>query len=102
MVKATWGTKRICNKCNTVFYDLNKTPVICPKCETIFDVEAAVKLKRNRNIADAKTKAQESILETAPDIDIDDATLDDVNNLENDDDDVAVNVTLDDNKEDDI
>ncbi|HMN50734.1 MAG TPA: TIGR02300 family protein [Xanthobacteraceae bacterium] len=28
------GTKRICSSCAAKFYDLNKQPVICPKCST--------------------------------------------------------------------
>ena len=26
------GTKRFCTSCSTKFYDLNKSEVICPKC----------------------------------------------------------------------
>ena len=26
------GTKRKCASCNTLFYDLNKNPIICPSC----------------------------------------------------------------------
>ena len=26
------GKKRICASCGTKFYDLNKDPIICPKC----------------------------------------------------------------------
>jgi uncharacterized protein (TIGR02300 family) len=30
------GTKRICAGCNVKFYDLNKTPFVCPACATVF------------------------------------------------------------------
>ena len=33
------GTKRICQSCGTKFYDLGRTPIVCPKCDAIF-VEA--------------------------------------------------------------
>ena len=32
MVKASWGTKRTCQNCAARFYDLNKSPIKCPKC----------------------------------------------------------------------
>lgn len=28
------GLKRICTDCRTPFYDFNKRPVVCPKCQT--------------------------------------------------------------------
>jgi uncharacterized protein (TIGR02300 family) len=34
MAKTELGTKRICVACGTRFYDLAKTPAICPKCGT--------------------------------------------------------------------
>jgi uncharacterized protein (TIGR02300 family) len=34
MAKPELGTKRICVSCSTRFYDLGKTPAICPKCGT--------------------------------------------------------------------
>lgn len=36
MAKPDLGTKRICASCGTKFYDLNKSPIICPRCETVF------------------------------------------------------------------
>lgn len=32
MVKPEWGTRRICYKCATRFYDLLNEPPTCPKC----------------------------------------------------------------------
>jgi uncharacterized protein (TIGR02300 family) len=32
MAKPELGTKRVCVSCSTRFYDLAKTPAICPKC----------------------------------------------------------------------
>lgn len=34
MAKPELGNKRVCVACGTRFYDLNKLPVICPKCST--------------------------------------------------------------------
>jgi uncharacterized protein (TIGR02300 family) len=34
MVKAELGSKRTCVACGTRFYDLSRTPAVCPKCHT--------------------------------------------------------------------
>ncbi|UPG73755.1 TIGR02300 family protein [Roseomonas gilardii subsp. gilardii] len=34
MVKPELGTKRVCVACGTKFYDLARTPAVCPKCGT--------------------------------------------------------------------
>jgi uncharacterized protein (TIGR02300 family) len=31
-----WGNKRICLSCGARFYDMLRSPIICPKCETEF------------------------------------------------------------------
>jgi uncharacterized protein (TIGR02300 family) len=36
VAKAELGTKRQCRNCSTRFYDLNRDPIICPKCDTVF------------------------------------------------------------------
>lgn len=48
MVKAAWGTKRTCQSCGAHFYDLHKSPIACPKCGAIYDVEAVAKSRRGR------------------------------------------------------
>jgi uncharacterized protein (TIGR02300 family) len=35
VAKPDLGTKRLCSGCGAKFYDLNKTPIVCPKCETV-------------------------------------------------------------------
>ncbi len=37
MAKAELGTKRHCPNCGTRYYDLNRNPILCPKCGTVFD-----------------------------------------------------------------
>lgn len=31
-----WGAKHICQACNGKYYDLRRTPIICPKCQAEF------------------------------------------------------------------
>ena len=35
MAKPDLGNKHTCQNCGTKFFDLNKTPVVCPKCGTV-------------------------------------------------------------------
>jgi uncharacterized protein (TIGR02300 family) len=57
MVKAAWGTKRTCQSCGARFYDLNNTPITCPKCHHAHDPEDFVKTRRSRAAAGAAAAA---------------------------------------------
>ncbi len=57
------GEKRACQSCSTKFYDLNKSPIICPKCGSEFDPEALLKPKRGRKKAVEKVEIEEIDLE---------------------------------------
>ena len=37
MAKPELGTKRLCAHCGAKFYDLNHTPITCPKCGAVFE-----------------------------------------------------------------
>ena len=41
MAKPELGTKRQCQNCGAKFFDLNKGPIVCPKCGTVFQGAAA-------------------------------------------------------------
>ena len=36
MAKIELGAKRQCQNCGAKFFDMNKDPIVCPKCGTIF------------------------------------------------------------------
>jgi len=38
VAKPELGIKRLCGNCSTKFYDLNKTPIVCPKCHTALEL----------------------------------------------------------------
>lgn len=40
MAKPELGTKRLCGNCGVKFYDLNKDPIVCPKCHTAVELAA--------------------------------------------------------------
>jgi uncharacterized protein (TIGR02300 family) len=42
VAKPELGTKRLCAHCGAKFYDLNKDPIHCPKCGTVYEVAPVV------------------------------------------------------------
>jgi uncharacterized protein (TIGR02300 family) len=36
VTKPELGTKRVCGSCTRKFYDVNKRPIVCPTCGTVF------------------------------------------------------------------
>ena len=38
MAKPELGTKRLCANCGAKFYDLDKNPIVCPKCQTVMEL----------------------------------------------------------------
>ncbi len=51
MSKPEWGIKRVCPSCSIKYYDFNKNPIICPKCEFEFDPDLLLKSRKGRSIA---------------------------------------------------
>jgi uncharacterized protein (TIGR02300 family) len=43
MAKAELGAKRRCLTCGALFYDLNRVPIVCPKCAAAFQVVEIVR-----------------------------------------------------------
>ena len=62
MSKEKRGTKRLCESCENKFYDLGKTPIICPVCEAPF-VKEKPKPKPNPKVA---APADDKAAEPAP------------------------------------
>lgn len=48
MTKAQWGLKRTCQSCGAKFYDMRRSPIVCPKCGTPFDPEAVLRARRSK------------------------------------------------------
>jgi uncharacterized protein (TIGR02300 family) len=45
MDRNNWGIKRICLGCGARFYDFNKSPIVCPICNAVFDPDYLSKRK---------------------------------------------------------
>lgn len=110
MVKASWGIKRTCQSCGARFYDLNKSPIKCPKCGREHDREDFVKVRRGRGAgaalasaasaaaaaaaakaAAAKNKKLEEATDDVPDVEGDEA-LENTDDLADEDEDIEVEV----------
>ena len=82
MSKTEWGIKRVCPSCSIKYYDFNKNPIICPKCEFEFDPDLLLKSRKGRSIA---TKTE--VNEVSSDVKKEEETLEnDINSIENDED----------------
>jgi len=53
VAKPELGTKRLCGSCGAKFYDLSKTPILCPKCSTVFEIVVPVTRGRSEAAAAA-------------------------------------------------
>jgi uncharacterized protein (TIGR02300 family) len=95
--KQAWGTKRLCPECGARFYDLNKDPIICPKCQKVYEPEATKPARRSRPAPAAKKPAPAEL--EAPDVEVpgeleevgdeEEEVLEDASELGEDEDDVA-------------
>jgi uncharacterized protein (TIGR02300 family) len=57
VAKPELGTKRLCAHCSAKFYDLNKDPIVCPKCGTVYEVATVVTRGRPDAAAAAAARA---------------------------------------------
>jgi uncharacterized protein (TIGR02300 family) len=48
LAKPEWGTKRVCQSCGARFYDLARSPIVCPSCGAVFDLELLNRARRAR------------------------------------------------------
>jgi len=56
VVDESLGTKRTCPECAARFYDLNKTPIECPKCGAAFTVEPILPSKHDQQVKPEEAK----------------------------------------------
>jgi predicted RNA-binding Zn-ribbon protein involved in translation (DUF1610 family) len=59
-----WGTKRACQSCTARFYDMRRSPIICPKCGETFEIQTPGRRSRSRSaiVDDAIVKPLEDDL----------------------------------------
>ncbi len=69
MAKPELGSKHQCQNCGAKFFDLNKDPIVCPKCGAVFQGAA-------RTRAPAKPEEEETDLASPAGVDV--VSLDEV------------------------
>ena len=50
MAKPEWGIKRNCQACGKKFYDLSKSPIICPYCGAELDPNYHLKTRKPKSV----------------------------------------------------
>jgi uncharacterized protein (TIGR02300 family) len=98
VAKPELGLKRLCATCGAKFYDLNRDPIVCPKCDTVLHAAQLTRVPRPA-AARARDPEEETEVEPAgPEI----VSLDEVEATESEkdvvvaDDDVDIAETTDD------
>jgi uncharacterized protein (TIGR02300 family) len=91
MAKPELGSKRVCISCSTRFYDLTKTPAVCPKCGT----EQPLDQPRTRRIP-ATLPEDRRPKKVAPELDDGDAEVESTEEEAEDDDVIEDAADLDD------
>nr|WP_107989065.1 TIGR02300 family protein [Breoghania corrubedonensis] len=108
MAKPDLGTKQLCPSCGTKFFDLNRSPITCPKCGTIVSPAATgprpSKASKPAKVAPVAVEDDEDLavesaevvsLEDADEeatttgkteVDIDDDEIEDIDDTDGDDD----------------
>lgn len=99
MAKTELGTKRACTSCGAKFYDLDKRPVECPKCEATFMPDVLLPSKETAAAeakpAEAEAAEEKDDAEDTGDVEV--ISLDDVEGSDDDaeDDEVAAIADVD-------
>jgi uncharacterized protein (TIGR02300 family) len=66
VAKAELGTKRLCVNCSAKFYDLNKDPIVCPKCHTVLQLAAVATRARPEAARAAQAVEEEVVVPESP------------------------------------
>ncbi len=75
MIDKSLGTKRLCPGCNAKFYDLSRSPAVCPHCDHEFVPKPVLPSKQDQMEA---SQAQQEAPLPSPALDTSDDVVDDV------------------------
>jgi uncharacterized protein (TIGR02300 family) len=64
VAKPELGVKRLCAHCGTKFYDLSRSPILCPKCGAVYEIIAPVTRGRPDAARVASREAEAELPET--------------------------------------
>jgi uncharacterized protein (TIGR02300 family) len=57
VAKPEWGAKHTCQHCGVKYYDLLRSPAICPQCKTAFNPDALLRSRRSKPAPPEKAPA---------------------------------------------
>jgi len=61
VAKPELGTKRLCPSCGSKYYDLDRNPIVCPKCGTVFTAAAVQLRAKAAPIEEEEVEVEESL-----------------------------------------
>jgi len=104
MALAELGLKRTCVSCGARFYDLGKTPAVCPKCSTEQPAEQPRARRAAAPLPEEKPRKRPAAVEGADtdEVEVDDADADvaeDIDEDEDEDIDAEIGVETQDDEE---
>ncbi|MES2713645.1 MAG: TIGR02300 family protein [Pseudomonadota bacterium] len=106
MAKPELGLKRVCVSCGTKFYDMARTPAVCPKCATEQPAEQPRVRRAAANIPDEKIKKRAVTPEAeAEDVEIDvdaDEAVEDAEELEDDADGIDEEIVVEADRDEEV
>ncbi len=106
MAKPELGLKRVCVACSAKFYDLMKSPAVCPKCGTEQPAEQPRARRPSSPAAEPRKRPvaapvpEDVEVEVEADETEDDAVLEDADELEDNADELAADIEVEPNDND--
>ncbi len=102
MAKPELGTKRICVACAARFYDLGKSPAVCPKCSTEQPADLPRPRRAGGNVVEDKRPkkpapapgAEEMDIEVEDVEDVEEDVMEDTSDLEDDADTIGPDIEV--------
>jgi uncharacterized protein (TIGR02300 family) len=62
MSKPARGSKRVCQSCGARFYDLGRTPIVCPACQAVYQVTQPTSRRGERApVPEARVKEEPEV-----------------------------------------
>jgi uncharacterized protein (TIGR02300 family) len=61
VAKPDLGMKRLCGNCGAKFYDLTRSPIVCPRCSTVFVPPTSARARTEAVAARAPEAAEEVV-----------------------------------------
>lgn len=107
MAKPELGLKRVCVACNARFYDMTKTPPVCPKCGTEQPLDQPRMRRAAGNVADDKRVKKPAVAPGVEDVEVegvedteDENVLEDADDLEDDADSISADIEVETDSDD--